>query len=316
MLTRASLRYYKATNAMVVLGVAVAVAVLSGALLVGASVRESLRELALSRLGATEVIVTSPTFFRAVLADDVNADAAPLIAMNGAVSHDESRRSAGRVMVYGIDDRFGKFHGIEGLTLDGRESFISPALAAELGAKDGDGITLRIAKPSDIPLSTIQGRRDVTGERIRLSVKAVLDRSRLAEFSLSPSQGPVLAIYVPLSRLQRDLSLSERANALIVKGVGSIFDPSNFFEKHFKPAATLDDLGLRTRPTPDGRTSVESRAGFITDDLVDQIEEIARRDSRSVQPVLTYVANSIRIGDREIPYSTVSAVDLRTATSS
>ena len=35
MLTRASLRYYAGTNALVVLGVAVAVAVLSGALLVG-----------------------------------------------------------------------------------------------------------------------------------------------------------------------------------------------------------------------------------------------------------------------------------------
>jgi ABC-type antimicrobial peptide transport system permease subunit len=321
MLTRSSLRYYGATNAMVVLGVAVAVAVLSGALLVGASVRESLRDIALSRLGATDVVVTAPTFFRAALADEVSAQlpsvgTAPLIAMTGAVSHDESRRAAGRVMVYGIDDRFGRFHGVEGLTLEGREAFISAALATELGARDGDGITLRVAKPSDIPLSTIQGRRDITGERIRLSVKAILDRSRLAEFSLSPSQGPVLAIYVPISRLQRDLSLTERANALLVKGVGAIFDPANFFEEHIKPAATLDDLGLRTRLTPDGRTSVESRAGFIADDLVGQIEETARRDSRSVQPVLTYVANSIRIGNREIPYSTVSAIDFATGISS
>ena len=313
MLTASSLRYYKATNAMVVLGVAVAVAVLSGALLVGASVRESLREIALSRLGATEVVVTAPTFFRAALADDLNADATPLIAMNGAVSHDESRRSAGRVMVYGIDERFGRFHGVEALTLEGREAFISPGLASELGANDGDGITLRIARPSDIPLSTIQGRRDITGERIRLSVKQVLDSSRLAEFSLSPSQGPVLAIYVPISRLQRDLDLGDRANALLVKGVGSIFDPADFFDKHVKSAATLDDLGLRTRPTPSGDTSVESRAGFVSDALADQIGEIARRERRSVVPVLTYVANSIKIGAREIPYSTISAVDLAPA---
>src|SRR5688572_5353126 len=111
MLARASLRYYKATNAMVVLGVAVAVAVLAGALLVGASVRESLREIALSRLGATEVVVTAPTFFRAALADDLQLPSTPLIVFAGAVSHDESRRSAGRVMVYGIDERFGAFHG-------------------------------------------------------------------------------------------------------------------------------------------------------------------------------------------------------------
>ena len=61
---RASLRYYAATNALVVLGVAVAVAVLAGALLVGASVRESLRQIALGRLGATDAVVTAPTFFR------------------------------------------------------------------------------------------------------------------------------------------------------------------------------------------------------------------------------------------------------------
>ena len=58
MLTKASLRFYAATHVMVVLGVAVAVAVLAGALLVGASVRESLAQIALSRLGATDLIVT------------------------------------------------------------------------------------------------------------------------------------------------------------------------------------------------------------------------------------------------------------------
>ena len=94
MLTRASLRYYAATNALVVLGVAVAVAVLAGALLVGASVRESLRQIALGRLGNTGAIVSSPTFFRTALADDLIAKhpalkAAPLIAVGGAVSHQE-----------------------------------------------------------------------------------------------------------------------------------------------------------------------------------------------------------------------------------
>ncbi|HEX6215840.1 MAG TPA: FtsX-like permease family protein [Vicinamibacterales bacterium] len=308
MLARAALRYYKATNAMVVLGVAVAVAVLAGALLVGASVRESLRQIALGRLGATEVVVTSPTFFRAALADDLTLASAPLIAFPGAVAHDESKRSAGRVMVYGIDARFGTFHGVDGLTLEGREAFISPALASELGANEGDGVTLRVAKPTDIPLSTLQGRKDITGERIRLTVKRVLDRASLAEFSLSPSQGPVLAIYVPMSRLQRDLSLGDRVNLLLVKGVGES-GIDDFVKGNLANAVTLDDLGLRTRSGPTDETIVESRAGFITDALADRISDIARRDRRSITPVLTYVANSIRIGDREIPYSTIAAIE-------
>jgi putative ABC transport system permease protein len=308
MLTRASLRYYKATHAMVVLGVAVAVAVLAGALLVGASVRDSLRDIALSRLGATEVVVTAPTFFRAALAGDLQLAAAPMIVVEGSVAHDESRRSAGRVMVYGIDERFGRFHGVDGLALDNREAFISPALAAELMAADGDGVTLRVARPTDIPLSSLQGRRDITGHRIRLTVARVLDPASLAEFSLAPSQGPVLALYVPMSRLQRDLSLGDRANALLVKGVGEptadrvIADLAN--------AVTLDDVGLSTRQSRDNETVVESRAGFISNALADRVAEIARGQGHSVTPALTYVANAIRAGDREIPYSTIAAIDL------
>ena len=48
-LVRRSLLYYWRTNLAVILGVATAVAVLSGALLVGDSVRASLRDLVLSR---------------------------------------------------------------------------------------------------------------------------------------------------------------------------------------------------------------------------------------------------------------------------
>ena len=48
----ASLRHYRGLHALVIGGVAVAVAVLAGALLVGSSVRASLRDLALLRLGA------------------------------------------------------------------------------------------------------------------------------------------------------------------------------------------------------------------------------------------------------------------------
>ena len=124
-------------------------------------------------------------------------------------------------MVYGIDERFGRFHGVDDLTPNDRDAFLSPALASELGAKAGDGITLRVATPTDIPLSTLQGRKEVTGQRIRLTVARVLDRASLGEFSLAPSQGPVLALYVPVARLQRDLDLGDRANMLLVKGVGA-----------------------------------------------------------------------------------------------
>lgn len=321
MLTLASLRYYAGTNALVVLGVAVAVAVLAGALLVGASVRESLRQLALGRLGNTDAVVIAPTFFRAGLAADVQSKspqfvsgAAPLIVVDAAVSHDESQRTAGRVAAYGVDTRFFEFHnrqpqdGVASPAVasapQNREAFISEALAAELGAKAGDSVTLRVAKPTDIPLSTLQGRRDAAGERIRLTVARVLDRASLGEFSLAPSQGPVLAIYVPMQRLQRDLAIDDRVNAILL----ALNDrPEDLINQVIAPAADLDDFGLRLRQAPGDRTIVETRAGLLTDELASGIRAIAGDNGLQSEGVLAYVANTMRIGDREIPYSVVAA---------
>ena len=50
-------RFYWRTNLAVTLGVAAAVAVLAGALVVGDSVRDSLRDIALGRLGHTDQVL-------------------------------------------------------------------------------------------------------------------------------------------------------------------------------------------------------------------------------------------------------------------
>ena len=87
------LTYYWRTNAAVVLGVATAVAVLAGALLVGDSVRGSLRDLVLQRLGHTDHVLVSAGFFREELAADLRANqtfnsnftgVAPLVVVQGS----------------------------------------------------------------------------------------------------------------------------------------------------------------------------------------------------------------------------------------
>src|SRR3954464_5470174 len=93
-----NIAYYWRTNLAVVLGVATAVAVLAGALLVGDSVRASLRDLFLLRLGATDHVISSAGFFREKLADDIQSHdrfdeafegACPLIALDGLVTHEK-----------------------------------------------------------------------------------------------------------------------------------------------------------------------------------------------------------------------------------
>ena len=72
----ASLRHYRRIHLAVALGVAVATAVLTGALLVGDSVRGSLRDLTLQRLGRIDAVLVAPHFFRAALAGELAEEAA------------------------------------------------------------------------------------------------------------------------------------------------------------------------------------------------------------------------------------------------
>src|SRR5436189_6009015 len=65
-----SLRHYRRIHLAVALGVAVATAVLTGALLVGDSVRGSLRDLTLQRLGRIDSAIVAPHMFRAELAGE------------------------------------------------------------------------------------------------------------------------------------------------------------------------------------------------------------------------------------------------------
>src|SRR5262245_32012620 len=98
-LIQRNLTHFWRTNLAVILGVATAVSVLAGALIVGDSVRASLRDLALSRLGKADFVITAPGFFREQLADDLQSHdqfgdlfsgICPMIALEGVVTRDEN----------------------------------------------------------------------------------------------------------------------------------------------------------------------------------------------------------------------------------
>ena len=178
-LLKRSLTYYWQTNLVVVLGVAIAVSVLAGALLIGESVRGSLRDLSSRRLGKTDDLISSAGFFREQLATDLEQrrhtpanliDATcPLIALEGVVVHEPSKRRAGDVKVYGVDEKFWTFNGVAGVqTPQNRNILVSQSLASELGSGPGDSLLLRLEKPSDIPVESLHGRKEDPGRTIRL----------------------------------------------------------------------------------------------------------------------------------------------------
>jgi len=321
-LALSGLSYYWRTHVAVVLGVATAVAVLAGALLVGDSVRGSLRALLLTQLGRTDRVVVSTGFFREALADDFQQDAAfrsafaaicPLIVAQGVVSEQASLRRASRVVVYGVDERFWRFHGVSPpRALDEGTALVSRALASDLGATSGGTILVRIERPNDIPLESLHGRKENRGRTLRLAVGAVAGSSELGEFSLRPQQGDVRAVFVSLARLQKDLDLGGRVNTLLVSdGSAQASAAADALRALVRRRASLEDLGLTVRPIESlGVLALESAAGVLDEVRTRAADRAAAEVGAKAQPVFTYLATSLRSGSHEIPYSLVAATDL------
>ena len=260
-LLRRSLAYYWRTNLAVVAGVAVAVAVLAGALTVGVSVRRSLRELAVERLGEVDHVVLSTGFFREALAADLESDprfsplfqrSAPIIVLQGFATNQTSSRRASRVQVYAVDDRFWRFQRLDGVTgPQANDAFLSEGLATELAAEREQSVLLRIENESAIPVESLFGRKEDVGRTIRFTVRRILPPSERGEFSLNPRQGTVHAIFVSLQRMQAVLAQQGRANALLLDARGGSNDGEaqarTQLESIVRDTVRVDDFGLKLR---------------------------------------------------------------------
>lgn len=326
-LIKRNLSYYWRTNLAVVFGVATAVAVLAGALLVGDSVRASLRDLVVQRLGNTDYVIAAPGFFREQLAADIQshehfatgglAVACPLIALDGTITHEASKRVGSGIRVYGVDERFWKFHRRADASPRGHQILVSESLARELGIRGGDSLLLRIEKPSEIPIESLHSRKEDLGSTLRLMVRETLAADQLGEFSVQPQQSAVRAVFVPLALLQKTIDQERKVNLILVSETSHpASDPAKQIAKTvllnsiLKERTSLEDFGIKLRTLSEQRSiALEHDSKMINDSLANVAIQTGVGLSLRPEQVFSYLANSIRSGERSIPYSLVTALD-------
>lgn len=339
-----SLWHHRRMNVSVALGVAAATAVLTGALIVGDSVRGSLRALALDRLGDIDQILVSNRFFRQDLAESLatqgifreHFDAAvPALLFPRATVQTQNLHPVSRatgVMVIGADEDFWLLGdpAVRPDPLPGPDQIVLNAtLAAELGVQVDDRLLLRLPKAAEVPAESALGEKE---DRIRtvvgLRVVAIIPDQSLGRFSLSTSQATPRNAYVALETLQFALEQYERVNCLMV----GVHQHSN----RFSTAASAVDLGSLLEPTLEDfgvqvqrvRRTFQAADSEIDEVIFDYFHVTTNRmlleplmaevlqqvlTARNPQPVLTYVANSILSPDHPdseaIPYSLISGID-------
>jgi len=340
-----SLLFHRRMHLAVALGVAAATAVLTGALLVGDSVRGSLRHLTLDRLGKIDELLVVDRFFRQEIAGKVGADSGvqkhyaqvvPAILVPSATAEtqsDENRRRAAGVTLVGCSESFWKLAGAAGLqrTLPrGNEVILNAPLAAELSAKKGDTIVLRLAKTAQIPADSALGEKtDRIMSLAELNVVDVIKAESLGRFSLQPTQVAPKNAYLDLATLQQALDVDGQVNCLLVAGKHAASPPDEAASQTLAAALNprLADYGLSLKEVRIGFGEGEAARDIahyysLTSDrmMLDDATAAAARKALAEyipQPVLTYLANDIvkiskpELGGQKfgIPYSMITAID-------
>jgi putative ABC transport system permease protein len=311
-LARQSLGFYWRTNLGVLLTVVVSTAILTGALVVGNSVRYSLRMIVNARLGNTQLaLVPQSRFFTAglanELADELNTSAAPVLYVRGMIADGNDKRRANRIDVLGVDERFFTVGAAQNpFGNDNKQGVVlNEQLAARLKVAVGDEVLLRIEKPSvmsrDLPVSPDSD----LSVAFRLTVGAIATETEFGRFSLRANQVSPLNAFVPLGWMQQKLDRDGRANMLLVAENPDInISPENA-DKAIKKRWQLADAGLKLRRL-DEQDALEVRSSRIFID--ESLSEAAMGASDRAVGILTYFVNELRLGDKATPYSMVAAM--------
>ncbi|MFK7735101.1 MAG: FtsX-like permease family protein [Pirellulaceae bacterium] len=253
-----SLSYYKKSHLAVALGVAAATAVMVGALVVGDSVRYSLRSLVEKRLDGIDALLHAQTFMaeETLELENTPAPIAPAIFFPSAsVEHrrestegESQLTRASRVQVVGVDQRFSEQLSESELpALQSDEVALNASLAAELGAVVGDEVSILISDPSGVPKDSALGKKEDTTVSIpRQKLVAILPDKSIGGFSLFADQSTPRNVFASLETLQDLLECGPRVNAAFAFTPDSRLDGEDLnIQLNLALQPKLEDYGLK-----------------------------------------------------------------------
>ena len=380
-LIRRSLRFHARSHLGVALGAATGSAALIGALIVGDSVRETLRMRALQRLanayfalapadrffspqlkysgpGLSEepqgrflVRLPSPPFGASSTDSHYSHKTLPpydptamLLMLPATAASASTSVRANHVQVFGVEGDFWTFAGLAGFPRpDTNSVVINNALAAAIGAREGDEVMFRVQRPGSMSRESAVMQREDQSIGLRLKVAGVLPSGSGADLDLKAAGAPAMNAFVDLRTLSARTGLMGRANVwlsgpigfsanLQPKGIeklvqyfGSLWrrlvarrvsfgapfplastpEALAFLEQELQRDWTLADADfkLNIAPAPGGM-ELRSPRVFLEPAVVAASAQLGGTNSISI---LTYLANLISVGSNATPYSMITA---------
>lgn len=326
--------HYRRLNVVVMCAVAISTTVIAGSLIVGDSIRHSLRTMTEQRLGRITHVLHSPRFVREQLAEDVAEHLAddtraltPAILLPSSIERTvdaDNLRRAGSVALTGLTEAGWALLENGGLAAPGdREIVLGWKTAQELNAEVGQEVSVWVEIPASIPRDSLLGDRDEVNVEIVATVSAVIPEDvGASRFDLNPGQQLPYNAFVSLATLQERLGLDAvvasrrnpvsrpaRVNAVLcghtqdtvatLPTEEQLRQQQAAFEDAVTQALQLKDIGLSLREI-DGRdyVSAESEQMILEDSVAEAVTAAASELGLPASPVLVYLANEIYAADR------------------
>jgi len=300
-----TIRHYLKLNFTIVLGIALSTAILVGALIIGDSVRYSLQQITVQRLGKTSQVITAgERLFGTQLAENMaaktNAQVAPVLRANGFGVINGGELRVNQLAVWGIDQTFGDFSNTLGLfNLKENEVAINENLASLSGLKVGDELLLRLNKLNTFPANTPFVSEQEATVSFQVSVAKILKTDELGNFNLKNIQSAPRNVFVNLAELNKQMGLQEKANVLLFAGAADGID----LPKMLQESWALSDLNLTIRENQGlNYTELISDRVFVEE----TVEQFALKSVAGAKPVFSYFVNYFTVGNKQTPYSFVS----------
>ena len=284
--TKHNRRYYK----LIMAATLAMVAVITGSLMVGESVRHTLVQRVMERLGATETMAFSKnSFFEEKLAQaDVFEENARPVLLSGGFLSDAKRYIP--VTVWGVDSKNIPEGGM----------LINRTLAEELGVREnfppqGVEFVLRLPATGLAPSGSLFVTDSYTTS-VRLPFAGILDKKDGGNLNLKNEQMIPCNVFVNRRELASTLKVDGKINLILSE---RYIQPDDF-AKAWSPALS----GIKTAEKK-GFTEITSDRIFLQSELAETI----LRNNPAANRLFSYLANSVASATEAVPYSFVTAVD-------
>jgi ABC-type antimicrobial peptide transport system permease subunit len=329
-----NLRGLSKMNLALLSATCVSTIVITGSLIAGDSLRESITNAAYENLSEVDEIATSYRLLNASVLTGLSEDESfmdevdhlsPLIHMRGIVEDPTTGARTQTAYVIGFDYTFlafGDMISLDGTKLDyslaENEVYLNEVLADEIGAGKGDRVNISFSKLDQTFEAIFLGDQEKTNLKVQLIVRDVIRAESLGRFQLNANRNPPQNIYVSLESLQKVLGTQDSVNMILVsnngdvkEGVESCEVVSSNLENALDEVVGYKDAGFKLIRNPEkGYLKLEAGDVFFSYDYYELLStSSALDDLDSASPIITYFWNSLSLENRLVPYSTVTAFD-------